>query len=236
MRITNLHHAALHLAAAADGPALLIDPGNRTPPLDAAHRTRLSGVVITHEHPDHFDLAHLEPLITAQPALPVVCTAAVAHHITQACPAARVIVAKTGETHRLPGFTLRIFGELHASIHHSIPRVHNLGVFVNECFYYGGDSLDVHPELIGRVALCAVPAGAPWLRIADVMDFVSALAPAQTFATHDEGLSDWGKTMSAERIASATASVGGTFVRLAPGETVTLAGAQKPGALNPAAS
>ena len=72
-------------------------------------------------------------------------------------------------------FRLRFFGGRHAQIHSSIPVIDNVGVLVNESLYYGGDSFAV-PEGVA-VDVLAAPAGAPWMKIAEAMDYVMEVAP-----------------------------------------------------------
>ena len=68
----------------------------------------------------------------------------------------------------------------------------------------------------------AVPAGAPWLKISEVMDYVLALKPRRTFPTHEMGLSRGGKELSNVRIKWATEQNGGEFFPLEPNESLDL--------------
>jgi hypothetical protein len=93
-------------------------------------------------------------------------------------------------------------------------------VLVNGELYYAGDSYTV-PEGVD-VGTLAAPAGAPWLKIGDVMDFVAAVAPQRSFATHEMVLSAAGKSMSNARIKSVTEACGGEFFDLKPGDSINL--------------
>ncbi len=90
-------------------------------------------------------------------------------------------------------------------------------MLVNERFYYPGDSYTV-PDV--PVALLAAPAGAPWLKIGEVMDFVLEVAPRATFAVHDAPLSAMGLGMAHARIEGAVKEGGGEHHRLAVGDSV----------------
>ena len=212
MRVTKYEHAALRLDVS--GSALLIDPGSFTNPLDDLQN--VVGVVITHEHPDHWSPEHLDRILKAVPGAPVYAPEGVA----RAAAGYDIIVVRPGDTVALDPFTLEFFGGSHAVIHESIPVVDNVGVLVNGRFYYPGDSYAV-PK--GRdVALLAAPIGAPWLKIGEAMDFVLAVKPRQAFGTHDMTISQIGRGMGRARLTWATEQNGGEFLTLDPGESADI--------------
>ncbi|MBN7792759.1 MBL fold metallo-hydrolase [Microbacterium esteraromaticum] len=209
MRITRHEHAALRLEH--DGQTLLIDPGAFTAPLDGL--SDVVGVVITHEHPDHWTAVHLDRILQAAPGTPIFSTAAVAaaadHLVTTVAP---------GQTYAVGAFSLRFFGGEHAVIHSSLPTIENLGVLVNDTFYYPGDSYALPDDV--AVDTLAAPLGAPWLKIGEAMDFVLSVAPRRCFGTHDMTLSPIGRNMHRERLRWATEQHNGEFYDLDPGMSV----------------
>lgn len=214
MRITKLEHAAVVLEEG--GRSLVIDPGKFTRPVAADAST--AAVVITHQHDDHWTPEQIERIRAASPGVRIfgpagVVAAAAAHGID-------VTLVEAGDSVSVDGFELRFFGGEHALIHRSIPIIDNLGVLVNERFYYGGDSFAA--PIGAAVEVLAVPAGAPWMKLAEAMDYVEAIAPAQSFPTHEMLLSDAGKALSNARIAWSTEQGGGTFHALTPGESIEL--------------
>lgn len=211
MRVTKFEHATLTLVQS--GRTLVIDPGSYTTPL--ADLDDVVAIVLTHEHPDHWTPDHLDRLLKAYPGIPVfgpagVVAAAAGYEVTQVDP---------GDTVEVEPFRLRFFGGRHAVIHESIPVIDNVGVLVNDEFYYPGDSYAV-PE--GEVRVLAAPVGAPWLKIGEAMDFVLAVAPRQAFGTHDMTLSVVGKEMARTRLRWATEQGGGEFLVLEPGDSIDL--------------
>ncbi|MGO1609188.1 MBL fold metallo-hydrolase, partial [Agrococcus casei] len=66
MRIVKRGHACLEVTES--GKTLIIDPGDHTEPLDPSD---LVAVVITHEHPDHWDAAHLRAIRERFPEAPI---------------------------------------------------------------------------------------------------------------------------------------------------------------------
>lgn len=214
MRITKLEHAALVIAN--DGKTLFVDPGKFTRAVEAD--ASAVGVVITHQHDDHWTPDQLERIRSASPEVRFfgpagVVADAAQHGIT-------VELVSPGDRVEIDGFSLRFFGGLHAVIHRSIPVIDNVGVLVNERLYYGGDSFDA-PDA-SSVELLAVPAAAPWMKIAEAMDYVEKIAPAQSFTTHEMLLSPAGKALSNARIAWSTEQAGGSFTALEPGDSLQL--------------
>lgn len=212
MHVTKHEHACVRLER--DGKTLLIDPGMFTEPLADLHG--LAAVVITHEHPDHWTSQHLARILEESPSVPIygpegVVRAAAGFDIREVSP---------GDELEAGPFRLKFFGGRHAVIHESIPVIDNVGVLVDDEFYYPGDSYAVPKG--ADVTLLAAPVGAPWLKIGDAMDFVLAVKPRRVFATHDMTLSPAGLAMGRERLTWAAAQNGGDFVALDPGDATDL--------------
>lgn len=212
MRLTKLEHAAL--AIEDSGDVLFIDPGKFTTPITEA--TGVVAVVITHEHDDHWTPSQLDRILEQSPEARlfgpegvVAAAAAAGYAVERVSP---------GDEVEAGPFRLRFFGGRHAVIHRSIPVIDNVGVLVNDALYYGGDSFDA-PEGVA-VDVLAAPAGAPWMKISESMDYVERVAPRRAFSTHEMVLSRAGKDLSHARLAWATAQGGGEYLALEPGDTL----------------
>lgn len=212
MRLTKFEHAALLLEESAK--KLFIDPGSFTTALTDTANT--VAVVITHEHADHWTPEQLNRILDMNPGVPLYAPAGVAAAATDF----DVTVVRDGDTVEAAPFTLRFFGGKHAVIHTSIPVVDNLGVLVNDSLYYPGDSFTI-PDGVD-VDVLAVPSSAPWLKASEFMDFVLALKPKRTFATHEMVNSVAGKSMASGRIKWATEQNGGAFFDLQPNDSLDL--------------
>jgi L-ascorbate metabolism protein UlaG (beta-lactamase superfamily) len=212
MRLTKLEHAAL--VVEHSGERLIIDPGKFTTPITDAAGTIV--VVITHQHDDHWTPEQLARIAGSSPDLRIFGP----EGVVQAAASAGVEVEQVaaGDEVEVGPFRLRFFGGRHAVIHASIPVIDNVGVLVNDALYYGGDSFTV-PEGVD-VEVLAAPAGAPWMKIAEAMDYVIAVAPKRAFPTHEMVLSRAGKDLSNTRLAWATEQVGGRYLPLDPGDTI----------------
>lgn len=212
MRVTKFEHASLRIDQ--NGETLLIDPGSFTTPLSDIGG--VVAVVLTHEHPDHWTPEHLDRILRTAPGIPIFGPAGVA----RAAEGYEITVVSPGETRTVGEFTLRFFGGTHEIIHSSIPVIDNVGVLVNDEFYYPGDSYAV-PEG-AEVGTLAAPLGAPWLKIGEAIDYVLAVKPRRAFGTHDMTLSVAGKTMHRQRLEWATQQGGGEFLVLEPGESLDI--------------
>ena len=93
-------------------------------------------------------------------------------------------------------------------------------MLVNDALYYAGDSFAV-PDGVS-VDVLAAPAGAPWMKIAESMDYVMAVKPRRAFPTHEMVLSRAGKDLSNARLGWATEQGGGEYLPLEPGDSFDL--------------
>ena len=193
-----------------DGAVLVIDPGvfSENEALDGA-----DAVLITHEHVDHLDIGKITAALGKRPSLRVYTHQAVAEQLATVAEA--VTTVGVGREFEAAGFSVRAFGGMHAEIHRDIPRISNLGYLVADAFYHPGDSFAV-PEGV-EVETLFVPISAPWLRFADSVDFVRAVAPGRAIALHDALLSDAGLSVyngNMRRLA------GVPYSRIEPGQPV----------------
>ncbi|CAN5220842.1 MBL fold metallo-hydrolase [soil metagenome] len=212
MHVVKQEHSCLLVESS--GKTLVLDPGNFTTALVGLDD--VVAIVITHEHADHWTADQLTRILERNPGAMIFAPAGMA----ASAPDFDVHVVAAGDSRELEPFGLRFFGGEHAVIHSSVPVVDNVGVLIDETLYYAGDSFTI-PEGVDVDAL-AVPAGAPWLKIAEVMDYVLEVAPRHAFPVHEMQLSVAGKTLSNSRIQWAVEQGGGEFHPLEPGEAIDL--------------
>lgn len=211
MRLTKLEHACLIIEK--DGRRLVVDPGSFTSPL--MDLQDVDAIVITHEHADHWTPDQLTHLLASNPGATIHGPAGVA----AAAEAFDVHVVTDGDSVEVGPFTLAFFGTRHAVIHESIPVIDNVGVLVDSTLFYPGDQFTVPPV---PVPVLATPVGAPWLKVAEVIDYVAAVKPTLTFPTHEQTLSEPGLAMHFDRMQASARTAGGDAVRLAAHESIEI--------------
>lgn len=211
MKLTKYEHSCMVIQKGDS--ALVIDPGGYTTPL-----TDLDGVVaivITHEHADHWTTEQLTRILDRNKDAAIYAPAGV----VAAAPGFKVQTVKDGDVVDAAPFTLKFYGDKHAVIHSSIPVVDNVAVLVDDEFYYAGDSFTIPPVQVGTLA---VPVGAPWLKIGEVIDYVEAVKPRRSLPVHEAVLSVIGKNMANDRVKGATERGGGEFFALDAQESIDL--------------
>jgi L-ascorbate metabolism protein UlaG (beta-lactamase superfamily) len=201
MRLTKYGHACVRVER--DGAVLVIDPGTFTEPeaLDGA-----DAVLITHEHPDHLDVDKL----TGRPDLTVHTHPDVVAKLDGAGNAVQAVNA--GDRFQAAGFDIQAYGGQHAVIHPDIPRIANLGYLIEGSVYHPGDSLDVPAG--ATIETLLVPVCAPWLKLAESVEFVRAVAPRRAYGIHDYLLSEAGGAVYDRGLAGLS---GCDYARRAPG-------------------
>jgi len=210
MKITKYEHAFLSIEL--ERKSVLIDPGSYSPTLPEI--SNVVAICLTHVHDDHSYIEHIQKLLRKNPEALVFGPPEVAEKLAN-IPVERVY---HGDHYEVQGFELDFYGYLHQEIHSSIPVIENVGVMVNQTLFYPGDSYTI-PD--SNVAVLACPASAPWLKISDVMDFLSAVGASKVFPTHNALLSEQGHGLYNARIKEVTEKTGGDFHYLEVGQSLT---------------
>ncbi|MGW0431616.1 MBL fold metallo-hydrolase [Micromonospora sp. NPDC003197] len=208
MRLTKYSHSCVRVEH--DGGVLVIDPGAFAEP---AALDGVDAVLITHEHFDHLDVDKLADLLGKRPAVTVHTHPTVVSKLEGLRGV--VTAVESGDTFTAAGIPVRAYGGLHAEIHPDLPRVPNLGFVINDSVYHPGDSFDVPDDV--QIDTLFVPVSAPWLKLAESIAFVRAIAPRRAFALHDALLSHAGYTVTDANMSQLS---GCEYARLEPGASV----------------
>ncbi|WP_328990744.1 MBL fold metallo-hydrolase [Kribbella sp. NBC_01245] len=218
MKLTKYTHACVRLEK--DGKVLLVDPGIWTEP-EAFEG--VDGILVTHEHPDHLDVARILPL-----AVPIWTNASVASVLTSASAdsassagvaglADRVTVVSGGESFEAAGFSIGAFGNDHAI---SLPELgvpcQNVAYLIEDAVYHPGDSW-TRPNRAVHTNL--VPLAAPWHTLRDAIAYIREVKAEQAIGIHDAGLSQIGLTLSTTMLTNHGQT---PYTPLTPGTTTHL--------------
>jgi L-ascorbate metabolism protein UlaG (beta-lactamase superfamily) len=216
--LTKFGHACVRLEKA--GRRVVIDPGNFTDvpaALEGAEH-----VLVTHEHADHLDDAPVLDYLAAHPEVTVRAPETPARRLAEGASAAgvdaqRIIPTGAGEEFETAGFTVRTVGGQHAVIHPQIPVVANTGYVLDGLVYHPGDSYIVPPGPAPDTLL--VPLSAPWSKLAEMVDFITAVRPRQAIPVHDGLLNHRGLPMYRRHATTFAERYGSELLALDEGDT-----------------
>lgn len=211
MKLTKKSHACIRLEK--DGRTLVIDPGAFSEE-DAAVGADV--ILVTHEHPDHFDEGRLRAGLEADAGAELWTLKSVSDQIAAAFPG-RVHTVGHGDTFTAAGFDVQVHGELHAVIHPDIPRITNVGYLVDGGrVFHPGDALTVPDQPVETLML---PVMAPWNKIAEVIEYVREVKPQRAYDIHDALLTDLARPIYDRQIGGLG---GAEHLRLSPGASAEL--------------
>ncbi|MFF4160761.1 MBL fold metallo-hydrolase [Streptomyces sp. NPDC001678] len=215
MKLTKQSHACIRLEK-DDGRTLVIDPGGFSE-VDAA--VGADAILVTHEHPDHFDEGRLRAALDANPAAELWTLRSVAEQVSAAFPG-RVHTVGEGDAFSAAGFDVQVHGQLHAVIHPDIPRITNVGYLVDGALFHPGDALTLPGQ---PVETLMVPVMAPWNKVADVIDYIREVKPRRAIDIHDALLTDLARPVYDRMLGPDGPGVGGAeHSRLAAGQSIRL--------------
>jgi L-ascorbate metabolism protein UlaG (beta-lactamase superfamily) len=212
MKITKYEHSCLVIEDR--GKQLVIDPGVFTTSLPKLEN--VCSIIVTHVHQDHFSLELIDKILEGNPEAMIYTVEDVAKELGNRKH--EIVHSNTSDLCGI--FHVSFYGGQHALIHESLPTWQNVGILVNDVFYYPGDSLTI-PEDVS-VQCLAVPANAPWMKISETMDFISEIKAKQVIPVHNAILSDDGHKIYNGRLEATTKESDGVFTFLKPGKSIEI--------------
>jgi L-ascorbate metabolism protein UlaG (beta-lactamase superfamily) len=210
MRVTKFGHSCVRLSGG--GRDVVLDPGGWS---EREAVDGVAAVLLTHEHPDHWNVDHLRATDA-----PVYTIAAVRDQVREADPgvAERITVVAPGDRLDVAGFDVRVVGERHAVIHPELPRFFNSGYLLTAdgtSVYHPGDSFEQPDRPVD--VFCA-PVCAPWAKMSDLVDLARGVAAPRTLAIHDKVYSDLGLGIVDSMMQQFLEPLDSSYARLTPGQ------------------
>ena len=210
VRLTKYGHSCVRLSSA--GATLVIDPGSLSEP-ESVHGA--DGVLVTHEHFDHFSESRLRYACAINPSLEIWTVPSVAESLADLGP--RVHTVMQGESFTAAGFAVEPLVTLHAPIHAQVADVLNAGFLVEGAVFHPGDALTL-PSV--PVDTLLVPVHGSWTCLSATIEWVRAIRPRSAVAIHDAGLSSVGNSIVDGLLGSNGPGTGAAYLHLASQESV----------------
>lgn len=195
---------------------MVIDPGGWSDlegVFDSKH-----AVLITHQHPDHVVPEVVAQAVVENPTLQVYAPGAVVqtlHGLLPEVAHSRVDAIRPGANVTVGGIQVEAFGGTHATIHHSVDIVANIGYLLGGRIFHPGDSYQVPVGMKPQVLL--VPAMAPWAKIGETLDFAAAVDAQVWVPIHDGLLNERGLALFDGHLGRIAEASGRAYRRLEQG-------------------
>ena len=207
MRVTKYVHSCLLVER--DDKAVLIDPGSFSwPSIDLDTLPKLDAVLITHIHPDHFNVEAIRQLRARQPELPIVSNS----EVLSALKEAEIATSKVNFD----------WLEVDSAKHPVLPWV--IHPCKNTMFNLFG--LLTHPgdshEFSRTKPVLALPITAPWGSMLDAVKLAIKLKPRLVLPIHDWHLNEESRQWHYAGASKAFTENGIEFVALETGVSTEL--------------
>jgi L-ascorbate metabolism protein UlaG (beta-lactamase superfamily) len=209
MKITKLGHCCLVIEEA--GQKILTDPGTFT--TSQNEMADIDILLITHEHADHYHLDSVQAILKNNPNIHVVTNSAVGALLTKEGIAYTKV--GDGESAEVGGIKFEGFGKEHAPIWPPFGLVENTGYFIDGKLFYPGDAF-YNPQR--PVDILALPAGGPWMKVSEAIQYALDLKPRIAFPVHDAMFKE-GENFNVRILEAILPKNDIQFVAMNPGDT-----------------
>lgn len=173
MEITKFGHSCILLND--ETTKIIFDPGMYS----EIPEIHVDAIIITHVHSDHYYMENLEKLFKNN--IPrIITNTQVADELKKHGMHAEVI--EHGQSTRVSDFLISAHGNDHAIIHPDMPKFQNTGYLINNSIFHPGDALFLPPQ---PVEILFLPIVAPWSKVSETLDYLTAVKARINFPIHD---------------------------------------------------
>jgi len=182
VQITLLGHSCVlfSIGRSDNQRRLVLDPGNLTSPLSDVGQ--VDAVLVTHAHADHVDADQIR-LLRQSAAFPVFGNEDVLRLLADAGIPNLTLLEPGPLT--VAGVKLEVLASVHESIYPGVPVPTHSAFLIADTVFAPGDAFLV-PDFPVDVLMLAT--GAPWMKLADTIDYLRAVNPRVAVPVHDGGL------------------------------------------------
>lgn len=188
--VTTLGHSCvlIEIPGTAAPVRILLDPGSLSPALDQVGP--LDAVLVTHAHVDHVDPDQVRRL-RRDAAVPVYGPRAATDALAEAGLDDLHEIAD-GDQLSIASVEVAARSAPHQAIYDGVPLPDNLAYLIGARLYAPGDSF---APVAGPVDVLLLPLAGPWMKLAETIDYLRAVAPEAAVLVHDAGLADPHRTL-----------------------------------------
>jgi L-ascorbate metabolism protein UlaG (beta-lactamase superfamily) len=175
MKITKFGHCCLLIEV--KGKRILTDPGAWS--VLQNELINIDAILITHEHADHLHIDSLQTILQKSPDARVFTNSGVGKILTEKGVTFSMLERGASED---VGVIIESIEGQHEEIYESLVQVQNTGYFINNEFFYPGDSFT---DPLKQVRILAAPIVAPWATFADCVRYIEKIKPTIAIPVHD---------------------------------------------------
>ena len=169
-----------------NGRKIITDPGSYTVE-EQIKEKNINLILITHEHGDHLHIESLKKVLVNNPSAEVITNNGVGKLLDEA--GIKYEILKDKVKNKILGVDLEAHDCKHEEIFEEFGQVQNTAYFIDERFFYPGDSF-YNP---GKpVEILALPVAGPWARVKEATKYALAIKPKFCFPVHDGMLNSFG--------------------------------------------
>lgn len=177
MRITKFGHCCLLIEE--NETRILIDPGIWSEGFNGLEH--IDALLITHEHPDHFDIEAIKDILEKNKKCTVFTNTSVQKKLQEINIGSDVLIV--GRAVSVRSVSVQAIDCPHEEIYPTIACPENIGYWIGEKLFYPGDNVSLIPDF--SVDVLALPVIAPWMKLADAIDYGKKIKPRVCFPVHD---------------------------------------------------